>query len=83
VFIGNPTAIQEAWKLVADQFTVMFCRKAFLHWNTVEGMDEMRFTEAKSNLNDLVSEDQQYQDATADDEAISGDFEDDQGEYAE
>uniref|UniRef100_A0A3B4V915 Tubulin beta chain-like n=1 Tax=Seriola dumerili TaxID=41447 RepID=A0A3B4V915_SERDU len=39
---------------------------AFLHWYTGEGMDEMEFTEAESNLNDLVSEYQQYQDATAD-----------------
>jgi len=35
-------------------------------------MDEMEFTEAESNMNDLVSEYQQYQDATAEDE---GDFE--------
>jgi len=77
VFIGNSTAIQEAWKRVADQFTVMFRRKAFLHWYTGEGMDEMEFTEAESNLNDLVSEYQQYQDATADEEDISGDFDDD------
>merc|ERR1719329_683276 len=75
VFIGNSTAIQEAWKRVADQFTVMFRRKAFLHWYTGEGMDEMEFTEADSNLNDLVSEYQQYQDATADEEDISGEFE--------
>jgi len=77
VFIGNSTAIQEAWKRVADQFTVMFRRKAFLHWYTGEGMDEMEFTEAESNLNDLVSEYQQYQDATADEEDLSGDFDDD------
>eukprot|EP00536_Pseudo-nitzschia_multiseries_P008638 jgi/Psemu1/198602/e_gw1.222.31.1 len=78
VFIGNSTAIQEAWKRVADQFTVMFRRKAFLHWYTGEGMDEMEFTEAESNLNDLVSEYQQYQDAMAEEEDLSGDF-DDQG----
>lgn len=82
VFIGNSTAIQEAWKRVADQFTVMFRRKAFLHWYTGEGMDEMEFTEAESNLNDLVSEYQQYQDATADEEDISGDF-DDEAAYGE
>ena len=41
---------------------------------TGEGMDEMEFTEAESNMNDLVSEYQQYQDATVDDE----DFEDNQ-----
>jgi len=31
-------------------------------------MDEMEFTEAESNLNDLVSEYQQYQEATAEPE---------------
>ena len=46
----------------------MFRRKAFLHWYTGEGMDEMEFTEAESNMNDLVSEYQQYQELTADDE---------------
>ena len=78
VFIGNSTCIQEAWKRVAEQFTVMFRRKAFLHWYTGEGMDEMEFTEAESNLNDLVSEYQQYQDATVGDgeEDLSGEFQD-------
>ena len=46
----------------------MLRRKAFLHWYTGEGMDEIEFTEAESNMNDLVSEYQQYQDATAEDE---------------
>lgn len=39
-----------------------------------EGMDEMEFTEAESNMNDLVSEYQQYQDASAEEEA---DYEED------
>lgn len=38
-------------------------------------MDEMEFTEAESNMNDLVSEYQQYQEATADEDA---EFEDEQ-----
>merc|ERR1719237_1508766 len=67
-FIGNSTAIQELFKRISEQFTAMFRRKAFLHWSTGEGMDEMEFTEAESNMNDLVSEYQQYQDATAEDE---------------
>merc|ERR1719181_1374906 len=67
-FLGNSTAIQEMFKRVGEQFTAMFRRKAFLHWHTGEGMDEMEFTEADSNMNDLVSEYQQYQDATAEDE---------------
>jgi tubulin beta len=65
-FIGNTTAIQEMFRRVAEQFTVMFKRKAFLHWYTGEGMDEMEFTEAESNMNDLVAEYQQYQEATSD-----------------
>ena len=67
-FIGNSTAIQEMFKRVGEQFTAMFRRKAFLHWYTTEGMDEMEFTEAESNMNDLVSEYQQYQEATAEDD---------------
>lgn len=35
----------------------------------LQGMDEMEFTEAESNMNDLVSEYQQYQDAAVDDDA--------------
>src|SRR3954470_871786 len=73
-FIGNSTSIQELFKRISEQFTLMFRRKAFLHWYTGEGMDEMEFTEAESNMNDLVSEYQQYQDASAtDDEAEDAD----------
>ncbi|KAL3584815.1 Tubulin beta chain (Beta tubulin) [Fusarium poae] len=70
-FVGNSTAIQEIFKRVGEQFTAMFRRKAFLHWYTGEGMDEMEFTEAESNMNDLVSEYQQYQDAVIDDDVYS------------
>jgi len=52
-------------KRISEQFTAMFRRKAFLHWYTGEGMDEMEFTEAESNMDDLVSE---YQEATAEDD---------------
>ena len=64
-------------KRVGEQITFMFRRKAFLHWHTGEGMDEMEFTEAEYNMNDLVSEYMQYQDATAEEE---GEF--DEGEEA-
>ena len=50
-FIGNSTAIQELFKRISEQFTAMYRRKAFLHWYTGEGMDEMEFTEAESNMN--------------------------------
>ena len=52
-FIGNSTAIQELFKRISEQFTAMFRRKAFLHWYTGEGMDEMEFTEAESNMNGM------------------------------
>ncbi|CAF4812625.1 unnamed protein product [Rotaria sp. Silwood1] len=77
-FIGNTTAIQELFKRISEQFTAMFRRKAFLHWYTGEGMDEMEFTEAESNMNDLVSEYQQYQDATAEEEGEGGEQEDEE-----
>ncbi|KAJ8587791.1 tubulin C-terminal domain-like protein, partial [Rhizopogon salebrosus TDB-379] len=67
-FLGNSTAIQELFKRVSDHFTAMFKRKAFLHWYTQEGMDEMEFTEAESNMQDLIAEYQQYQDATVEEE---------------
>lgn len=67
-FIGNLTSIQQLFKRVGDQFSAMFRRKAFLHWYTSEGMDEMEFTEAESNMNDLVAEYQQYQEAGVGDE---------------
>ncbi|KAF9140022.1 Tubulin beta-4A chain [Mortierella sp. GBA39] len=77
-FIGNSTAIQELFKRISEQFTAMFRRKAFLHWYTGEGMDEMEFTEAESNMNDLVSEYQQYQEATVEED--EGDYEEDNQE---
>ncbi len=74
-FIGNNTAIQELFKRLNEQFSAMFRRKAFLHWYTGEGMDEMEFTEAESNMQDLVSEYQQYAEAGID--------EDEEGIYEE
>jgi len=62
--IGNNTAIQEIFHRIQQQFSAMFERKAFLHWYTGEGMDEMEFTEAESNVVDLVAEYQQYFEAT-------------------
>jgi len=68
-FLGNSTAIQSLFKRVGDQFSLMFRKKAFLFWFTGEGMDEMEFTEAESNMQDLISEYQQYEEATIEDEA--------------
>ncbi|XP_014778586.1 tubulin beta chain [Octopus bimaculoides] len=72
VFMGNSTAIQELFSRISQHFAAMFRRKAFLHWYTGEGMEEMEFTEAESNMHDLISEYQQYQEATVE-EDTSGD----------
>lgn len=53
-FIGNSTSIQEMFKRIGDQFIVMFRRKAFLHWYTGEGMDEMEFSKLQSLLMNLI-----------------------------
>ncbi|KAK9453984.1 Tubulin/FtsZ, GTPase domain-containing protein [Dipodascopsis uninucleata] len=78
-FIGNSTAVQELFLRSSAQFSAMFRRKAFLHWYTAEGMDEIEFTEAESNLNDLIAEYQQYQEAGVDDDVYA----DENGEYIE
>ena len=65
-FIGNNTAIQELFGRISEHFSAMFKRKAFVHWYTGEGMDINEFAEAESNIQDLVSEYQQFQDARAD-----------------
>jgi tubulin beta len=65
VFLVTSMAIQEKFKRAAEFFIAMFRRKAFYPWYNSERMDEMEFTEAESNRDDLVSEYQQYQHATA------------------
>lgn len=60
-FLGNSTVIHEVFKRVSTQFTLMFKRKAFLHWFTGEGMEEAEFTDAHADLNDLIAEYQQYE----------------------
>ncbi|BGP36602.1 Tubulin beta chain (Beta tubulin) [Rhodotorula kratochvilovae] len=79
-FIGNSTSIQTLFQRINTQFSSMFRRRAFLHWYTGEGMDEMEFTEAESNMQDLVAEYQQYQEAGVDDEEY---LEEEGVEYAE
>jgi len=48
--------ISGLFRRLGEQFTALFRRKAFVHHYTREGMDEMEFTEAESNANDLISE---------------------------
>ncbi|KAM6489159.1 beta-tubulin 2 tubb2 [Amanita muscaria] len=50
----NSTAVQEIFKRTQDVFATMYKRRAFLHWYTGEGMDPMEFSEAESNVHDLM-----------------------------
>ncbi|CAD8091105.1 unnamed protein product [Paramecium sonneborni] len=57
--VGNHRDLGQLFKTHAEIFTANFRRKAFVHYYLSDGMDEMEFTEAESNLNDFVSEYQQ------------------------
>ena len=47
-----------------------------------EGMDEMEFSEAESNVEDLISEYERYQNDTGEEEEVGGeDFEESQESY--
>ncbi|KAJ3995069.1 beta-tubulin 2 [Lentinula boryana] len=75
--LSNSTAVQELFQRTLGTFSAMYKRGAFLHWYTGEGMDPMEFSEAESNIQDLIAEYQQYQEASAnDDEAYEDEIED-------
>jgi len=60
-FVANSTSIKDLFKRVAAQFSAMYRRRAFIHWYLEEGMAEEEFSEAESNVHDLISEFQQYE----------------------
>jgi len=60
-FLANSTSIKALFKRVASQFSAMYRKRAFIHWYLEEGMEEVEFTEAESNMHDLISEYQQYE----------------------
>lgn len=66
--VANTTAISEVFKRSLTQFRSLYRRRAFMHWYIEEGMDEIEFTEAESNLHDLISEYEQYAAADVDEE---------------
>merc|ERR1712141_806514 len=70
-FIANTTALKGIFQRLATQFGAMYRRKAFLHWYKGEGMDEMEFQEADKNVRDLITEYQDKQDATYEEEEDS------------
>jgi len=71
--IGNTTALKGIFQRLATQFGAMYRRKAFLHWYKGEGMDEMEFQEADKNVRDLITEYQDKQDASFEEESAEED----------
>lgn len=65
--LGNTTVVSEVVRRIYEQFNAMWKRKAFVHYYSGEGMDEMEFTEAESNVLDLISEYENYQNIEKDD----------------
>jgi tubulin beta len=53
--MSNNSAIVGLYKGLAEKFAKMFRKKAFAHGYTSEGIDELEFAEAESNLSDLQS----------------------------
>jgi tubulin beta len=43
-----------------EKFAAMYRRRAFLHWYSGEGMEELEFDEAHTNLKSLIDEYQMY-----------------------
>merc|ERR1712083_799193 len=76
-FIANTTALKGIFQRLATQFGAMHRRKAFLHWYKGEGMDEMEFQEADKNVRDLITEYQDKQDASYEEDEDDEDDEDD------
>lgn len=57
-------------------FDAMFRKNAFVHQYTAEGMDISEFVEAQSNVRDLISEYQQYENATVEEDYDDEEMED-------
>lgn len=67
-FLTNSTSISQSFKTLGDNFEKMLRAKAYVHWYTQEGMDLTEFNEALANVQDLVADYQQYQEAGVGDE---------------
>ena len=67
-FLTNSTSIAQSFRTLSDNFEKMLKAKAYVHWYTQEGMDLAEFQEALANVQDLIADYQQYQEAGVGDE---------------
>lgn len=68
--VANTTATKGMFQKLSTQFARMYKRKAFLNHYTSEGMDEMEFQEADKNVRDLLTQYEEMDDATYEEEDI-------------
>lgn len=73
--LANTTAINVTFKRLICQFDAMFDKRAFVHWYSGEGMEEMEFCEAKNVLVTLCDE---YSEAGCNDDDDDVSLEDDE-----
>ncbi|XP_063688158.1 tubulin beta chain-like [Bolinopsis microptera] len=74
-FIGNNTAVIDIFDRLLNQYKKMYKKRAFAHWYYGEGMDEMEFTEAETNIKDMMQEYEMYSLDDGDDEYDEGEDE--------
>lgn len=48
--MSNTTAIAEAWGRLNRKFDLMHAKRAFVHWYTGEGLEEMELADARENI---------------------------------
>ncbi|KAK6837740.1 hypothetical protein RU639_001554 [Aspergillus parasiticus] len=60
--LSNSTSIQKLFRHVSKEFSALYRRKAYMNPYSWNGVDEMDFVEAESNMNDLIEEYREHQD---------------------
>ena len=48
--LSNTTDIAEAWARLNHKFYLMYAKRAFVHWYTGEGMEEVEFSKAREDM---------------------------------
>jgi len=66
---------------VHEHYASLLRRKSYLHWYTGEGMEEGEFTEAESNMKDLINEYQQHAEPAVEEEDVMSEGYDDDQDY--